>query len=76
MATTTMTFHESYGTLPLSTLRFIKKHNVSPADWDGILAVHGTDFFGANEITHAEWVEIEAYIVSHSETGVYQPRFF
>lgn len=76
MTTTTMTFQESYGTLPLSTYRAVKMYRVSPADWDGILAVHGTDFFGVQNITHAEWVEIEAYIVSHSETGMYRPRFF
>lgn len=63
----TMTFHESYGNLPVSTLRLVRKHNVSPADFD-----YMTDILGmAND-----WSVIDDHIVSNSETGMYQPRFF
>lgn len=30
---TTMTFHESYGELPVHMLRMIDRMNISPADW-------------------------------------------
>lgn len=31
------TFHELYGNVRKSTLTLIKKHNLSPSDWDDIL---------------------------------------
>lgn len=30
---TTMTFHESYGELPVHMLRMVKRMNISPSDW-------------------------------------------
>lgn len=62
----TMTFHESYGTLPRTTLRLIKKFNVSPADLDMII----------NYLVIPTWGEVDAHIISHSETGMYRPKFF
>lgn len=62
----TMTFDESYGRLPVNTLRLIRKHNVSPADFDYMTDVLG---FGT-------WGQIDVHIVSNSETGMYRPRFF
>jgi hypothetical protein len=39
-----MIFHESYGYLPKSTLRLIKKHNVSPMDYQFLSEFYGDDF--------------------------------
>jgi hypothetical protein len=64
--TNKMTFHEFYGTLPESTLRLIRKFNVSPADFDLM-----TDLLG-----NCQWADVEDHIVSNSETGMYVPRFF
>ena len=61
-----MTFHEYYGDLPVSTLRLVRKYNVSPADYRMIV----------DELGVPTWREIEANIVSNSETGMYIPRFF
>jgi hypothetical protein len=36
-------FHESYGELDPATLTLIRKRNVSPADYDTIVGVVGTD---------------------------------
>ena len=62
----TMTFHESYGKLPVSTLRLVRKYNVSPADLD--LA---TDLLG-----YGTWEDINEHIVSNSVAGYYIPRYF
>lgn len=64
-----MTFHESYGSLPKSTLRLIKRHNVSPADFDFML-----DMFSGTVEEGWEWVD--QHIVENSPTGYYQPRYF
>lgn len=69
-----MTFHESYGDLPKSTLRLIKKYNVSPADYDGLL--NELSLVWSDDIADCEWRELELTIVSHSETGMYRPEFF
>lgn len=74
-----MTFHESYGNLPKSTLRLVRKHNVSPADFDMMLDLLGMDAWvpsdGVN-VGRPDWSVIDDHIVSNSETGMYQPRFF
>lgn len=64
-----MTFHESYGHLPKSTLRLVKRYNVSPADFDFIL----DQFMGP---VPAGWSWVDDHIVSNSGTGIYRPRFF
>jgi len=61
-----MTFHETYGKLPVKTLRLIRKYNVSPADWYDIEA-----FMPAHT-----WQEINDHIISRSETGMYRPGYF
>lgn len=71
--TNTMTFHESYGTLPKSTLRLIRKFNVSPADYDFIM-MESSRIFG--EDGEVDWSVIDEHIVSNSETGMYRPTFF
>jgi hypothetical protein len=69
MRTDKITFHESYGSLPTSTLRLIRKYNVSPADFDFML-----DQFSGT--VQDGWVWVNEHIVSNSETGMYRPRFF
>ena len=69
MSNRAMTFHESYGTLPKDTLRLIKKHNVSPADFDFML-----DQWGGSIPEGWSWVN--EHIVENSPKGYYQPRFF
>lgn len=61
-----MQFHESYGALPTTTLRLVRKHNVSPADFDHIIDV----------LKIPTWNELEQHIIDHSPMGYYQPRFF
>lgn len=74
MNNTRITFHESYGTLPKSTLRLIKKYNVSPADFDYMTDMLGIDAWTL--VLGPEWSKIDEHIVSNSETGMYRPRFF
>lgn len=62
----TMTFHESYGNLPKTTLRLVKRYNVSPADFDMI-----TDILG-----FMEWSDINLHIIENSPNGYYVPRCF
>lgn len=73
----TMTFDESYGYLPTSTLALIRKHNVSPADFDMMLDMFMFQYADTAAAARAtEWAAIDEHIVSNSETGVYRPRFF
>lgn len=60
MSLSTMTFHESYGDLRRDTLTLIRKHNVSPADYDRIV-----DALGA-----PTWDEVNEFILLHSSTGI------
>lgn len=64
-----MTFHESYGALPVSTLRLVKRYNVSPADFDFML----DQFMGP---VPDGWKWVNDHIVTNSPNGYYQPRFF
>lgn len=36
-----MTFHESYGSLPLHILRMTKRFNIPPAEYDELLRMFG-----------------------------------
>jgi hypothetical protein len=65
----TMTFDEYYGRLPSSTLRLVKKYNVSPADFDFIL----DQFMGT---VQDGWSWVESHIRENSTAGYYQPKFF
>ena len=61
-----MTFHESYGHLPVKTLRLVRKFNVSPADYDLII-----DRLGA-----PTWDEVTEFIELHSQTGMLRLPFY
>lgn len=63
-----MTFHESYGELPKSTLSLIKRRNVSPADYDMILYKFG--------YVDTHFPDVEGFIKAHSPTGIYQPPLY
>lgn len=69
-----MTFHESYGSLPKRTLSLIRKHNVSPADFDLMTDLLGFEAYSG--MGRVDWEVIDNHIVSNSETGMYTPRFF
>lgn len=74
-----MTFHESYGTLPKSTLALIRKYNVSPADFDMMCDLLGFAAWVPATVRldgEPDWSVIDEHIVSNSETGMYRPRFF
>lgn len=72
-----MTFHESYGNLPASTLALIKRHNVSPADFDLML---DSFMFQVADVTSpavaATWDDINDHITANSPNGYYVPRYF
>lgn len=40
----TMTFHESYGELPVHMLRMVKRMNISPSDWMMLELQFDSDF--------------------------------
>lgn len=65
-----MTFHERFGTLPVSTLRLIKKFNVSQSDFDLMTDLLGFAAWNV-EKSEIEWKVINDHIVSNSETGMY-----
>lgn len=61
-----MTFHESYGNVPVSILSLIRRYNVSPADFDLM-----TDLLG-----NGTWEGIAVHIIENSERGYYIGRTF
>lgn len=63
-----MTFHESYGTMPTSTLRLFKRANVTVSDWDSMLA--RWDFTWGDE--NLPWQAIEDHITVHMVNGLYR----
>ena len=69
-----MTFHESYGNLPTKTLRLIRKHNVSTADFDELTDILGFDAYRPGGII--VWSVIDKHIIDNSQRGYYQPKFF
>lgn len=70
MSLSPMTFHESYGELRQSTMRLVRKHNVSPADWDQILDSLG---FSWSTPTRTDWDVVDAMILAGSQSGSFRP---
>lgn len=62
------TFHESYGLIPVSTLRVIRNCNVSPADWEGMLMRWGFHWGQAG----LPFPAIENHIITHAVNGSYR----
>jgi hypothetical protein len=60
----TLTFDENYGRIPKYILVLIKRHNVSPADFDMI-----TDFYG-----YMTWEHVADHIVSNTVNGIYRMK--
>lgn len=74
MTLSAMTFHESYGDLASSTLRLIKRYNVSPADYDMLLSQFGLTWKDTENIP---WDILNDFITSHSRSGIYvAPTFY
>ncbi len=61
MTLSSMTFDENYGELPKSTLRLIRKFNVTPAEYD-LMTQHMCYTFA----------EIEECILSRSVDGIFR----
>jgi hypothetical protein len=71
MTVSAMTFHESYGNLTVSLLQAIKRFNVSPADYDALLATYGKTWDSPDiDYSHVEYV-----IRENSSSGMYRPGF-
>lgn len=72
-----LTFNENYGYLPTSTLRLVKKFNVSPADFDLILDSFMFNFAElAGGAASRAWLTVNDHILQNSANGYYQPRMF
>jgi hypothetical protein len=69
MTLSSMTFHESYGNLPKSTLRLIKRFNVSTADYDQILGSLGFTW----DYDGIDFSAVNAMIEAGSSSGTYRP---
>lgn len=68
-------YHESYGHLPESTLRLIRRFNVSPADFDLILDTYMYKV-GTEPTTAADWIDVDEHIKANSVAGYYRMTFF
>ena len=49
----TMTFHESYGELPVHLLRMVKRMNISPSDWMMLELQFAQDFEAIKDFINA-----------------------
>lgn len=58
-----MTYHESYGELPKTTLQLYRRFNVSPADHDILLMR-----FGQVPV----WERVNQFVLSHSVDGSFR----
>jgi len=63
-----MTFHESYGELPTNLLRLYRRHNVSPADHDRILANFGKSY----QDSDIPWHAVLEFVLANIEKGYFQ----
>jgi hypothetical protein len=63
-----MTFHESYGELPVSILRLYRRHNVSQSDHDIILANFGKSY-GDVDIP---WGAVLDFVLANVQDGTFR----
>lgn len=49
----TMTFHESYGELPVHMLRMVNRMNISPSDWMMLEIQFDSDFEAMRDFINA-----------------------
>lgn len=63
-----MTFHESYGELPSNLLRIVKRHNVSQADYDAVLASFGKSYSDSD----IPWQDVLDFILTNVENGSFR----
>lgn len=67
-----MTFHESYGELPVKTYRLVRKYNVSPADYDLMLDLLNPWIDGDDSMPgRPDWDSINNHIILNSVRGYY-----
>ena len=67
-----MTFHESYGHLPKSTLALLRKYNASPADYDTVLRGVGCTWDSPN----IPFDRVDEILIRHSSTGTLRLPFY
>lgn len=63
-----MTYHESYGPLPTHLLRLYRRHNVSPADHDRILANFGKSY----QDDDIPWPLVLDFVLANVEDGSFR----
>lgn len=68
MTILSMTFHESYGSLPTGLLTIYRRHNVSPSDHDRILAAFDCDWRDSN----IPWSKVLDFVLAHCDNGVFR----
>ena len=72
MNLSTMTFHESYGSLPKNLLRLMRNRNVSPLDYDLILNAFGWTW----DSPGIDFARVYEFIEASSTDGIYRsPRY-
>lgn len=64
-----MTMHESYGRLPSKLLTLYKRHNVSPADHDAILANFGYNWKQTSSIP---WYDVLDFVLANVQDGTFR----
>lgn len=71
-----MTFHESYGHLPMRLLRLYKQVNVSPADHDTIMDRFGFSYDTQESIPAETWERISEFVTLSSTTGSFRTSLY
>ena len=73
MSIQSMTFDESFGTLPTRLRRLYKRVNVSPADHDQILDIFGFQYATMESIPADVWDKVYDFVLSMSTDGSFRP---
>lgn len=68
MTLSSMTFHEPYGDLPTRLLTLYRRHNVSPADHDTILANFGCTW----DSPSVPWSDVLDFVLANVENGSFR----
>ena len=64
----TMIYHESYGPVPKRLLSLYRRHNVSPADHDRILANFGKSY----QDDDIPWSKVLDFVLANVENGSFR----
>lgn len=68
MTILSMTYHESYGSLPKGLLTLYRRHNVSPSDHDQILATFDKTW----QDSDIPWSEVLDFVLASCDNGVFR----